>query len=357
MSECPIWAIKIGMDLLKDLISAHWKAFKSPTPFAAIGDPSFLPIRLTGGIGDVIMAVDALKRLKQEHQIIVYTPHEEALRYFYKEPLCVFRTPQDYTWRLEFDTVVKFNISPNFHGFLLDEHKEIFMRQQAAFRADPHLEKLVKTLSEKYFLLALYGQEKGWDRRDFPLRSLGYDEKIPFTVELREISEKYITIHDGFDVQHASIVKNRATKTWTMGNWAKLVKSLKLHLPGYRIVQLGAITSRKIDGVDDCFLNQTTLTQAFDVLKYSALHIDGDSGLVHAATKMGIPCIVMWGPTPAHFYGYPQNINIRSEVCPSACYGLIRNWNDECVLGYETPRCMDEITPEQVMQAVIHGPR
>jgi len=160
-----------------------------------------------------------------------------------------------------------------------------------------------------------------------------------------------ITIHDGFDVNNKSIVHGRCTKQWKWDYWNKLVRLIKNSCDA-TIIQLGAVTGREIDGVDQCLLNKTTILEAIKILEKSKFHIDGDSGLVHVATKLGIPCIVLFGPTPDYFYGYKKNVNIRSNVCKEACFWIKDNWMDKCPLGYATPKCLDAITADDVFEKI-----
>src|SRR4029078_7585821 len=135
-------------------------------------------------------------------------------------------------------------------------------------------------------------------------------------------------------------------------SWNLLVRRIQLAYPGLDIIQLGSKTSRIIDGVTKCLVNKTTLTECFDILSKSKLHIDTDSGLAHAATAMGIPCVTMFGPTPPSFYGHSQNQNIsRGTSCSGGCFHLTRDWMDRCPIGYDSPRCMDDISTGDVLDA------
>lgn len=162
----------------------------------------------------------------------------------------------------------------------------------------------------------------------------------------------YITVHDGYDVSNWKDIEGRSTKQWDLNHWTKLIELIKQSYPDYLIVQLGSNTGRCIPGVHEQWLNKTKLVRAFDILKLSSLHIDGDSGLVHAATAMKVPCIVMFGPTPDYFYGYPQNLNLRASTCSDACFWLKDDWMKNCPIGHSTPKCMDDITAEMVFRAV-----
>ena len=317
--------------------------------------PTFIPLFLTGGIGDVIMSIDFIRFLASKYQIMVYTNHLEAFKYFCPE-IDVIKGEPGFSWRLEIDTVSVFRFTESFDGFLIKEHQELFQRQQLMFKADQQLASFNFKNRHKFYLIAHYAKELNLDRRQFPMHHLGFSHVLGFeTKPRRQWPERYITIHDGFDVQNAAVVSGRCTKTWYLGYWSQLIKEIKKQY-GIKVIQLGAATANKIDGVDHCLINKTTLSEAFDILAGSELHIDGDSGLVHAATRMEVPCVVMWGPTPHEFYGYPQNANITSSVCRGGCYGVADNWMDKCPIGFKTPKCMDEIKPWMIMDEIKKAP-
>ncbi len=337
-----------GMSLLDQLIQPEIDLLNQSVP-VEYADPTFLPIHLSGGIGDVIMAMDAIKLLREEFLVVVYTKHVDTFEYFSQGDVPVFSKLPNFLWHLEIDTISKFHFKNGFHGFLLAEDEELFNRQQSLFKTNFILEKIVSGIGNKFFLISNYAKNVGWDRREFPLRCLGYG-KVPFK-KMGTLRYDQITIHDGFDTSYSSTVHGRSTKTWNWNAWNKLVQMIKREFPKTQIVQLGSTTSRLIDGVDSCLVNKLTITESFDVLKHSKIHIDGDSGLVHAATRMSVPCIVLWGPTPDSFYGYPENVNLKAGNC-HGCYGLTETWNAKCPVGYSTPICMDEISPEQVFEQV-----
>lgn len=166
---------------------------------------------------------------------------------------------------------------------------------------------------------------------------------------------KYITIHDGYDINYHIGIDDFSNKQWPLIYWELLIKEIKKFYPDYKIIQLGTKTGRKIQGVDECLLKKTTLIECFDIISYSSLHIDGDSGLVHAASRLNVPCVVMFGPTPDYFYGYDKNINLRSDYCKDACYWINGDWMNKCPIGHKTAKCMDQLTPQRVFEAVKLG--
>jgi ADP-heptose:LPS heptosyltransferase len=104
-------------------------------------------------------------------------------------------------------------------------------------------------------------------------------------------------------------------------------------------------------------INKTTLPEAFDIISKSRLHIDTDSGLAHAATAMSVPVVAIFGPSPKDFYGHAQNTNLFStKTCSGGCFHLGERWQvgwmDKCPIGYQTPRCMDDVDPAMVLSAI-----
>lgn len=318
------------------------------------GNPGFLPVFLTGGIGDAILSIGTLKRFSREgFKMLIYSHHSEALQYFYKDEIIRKGDLPNFTWCIHVDSVVKFKFNNQFAGFELPEHKKLFLQQQSLFRDRHDLAYLIQNHHNQKYVLTNKLQEIGIGAQSSALFSLGYqniETEPPLT---RPPAENYITIHDGFDLNNKNMVTGRCTKQWNWEYWNSLVRLIKSEYPMTRVIQLGSKTSRIIDGIDSNMVNKTTLTEAFEIISRSRLHIDTCSGLVHAATQLGVPCIVMFGPTPKDFYGHSQNINLSSQKsCTGGCFHLTLNWMDKCPIGYDSPRCMDDITAVTVFESV-----
>ncbi len=109
------------MTKLSELKRKEINSFNAITHYHS-ANPTFIPVHLTGGIGDVIMAIDAIKVLAEQYQIVVYTYHIEAFKYFCKADIPVFKELPEFTWQLEFNTIAKFHFR---YGRLLhrgDDH-------------------------------------------------------------------------------------------------------------------------------------------------------------------------------------------------------------------------------------------
>lgn len=168
-----------------------------------------------------------------------------------------------------------------------------------------------------------------------------------FNKELAD--KKYITFNYGADAMHS---KNKMQlKVWPAEYYSKLFTMVKMAYPDIEIVQLGGKKSKKIKNADKYILGESIESTKW-ILKNSLCHIDCEGGLVHLATQLKTHCIVIFGPTPLHMYGYPQNTNLVSDEC-SNCMGTHPNWAFECFRGDEKPRCMYGITPEIVYEKFI----
>ena len=162
------------------------------------------------------------------------------------------------------------------------------------------------------------------------LQELGLNEK------------KYITLNRGADSMGRSKMQ---TKVWPLEHYNDFVVLFKNQYPDIEIVQVGASGNAKIRGVDKYILGES-----LEVTKW-ILNLDCEGGLVHLATQLDTKCAVVFGPTPKHFYEYPQNINMVYEGCNN-CMGTHPEWAFECYKGLSEPECMYKVTPEIVMKNI-----
>lgn len=160
--------------------------------------------------------------------------------------------------------------------------------------------------------------------------------------------EKYITINCGADMRR--IGRNQSpTKVWPVNQFERFIELFKSRYKDIEVIQLGSKEQIAIPGVDRYIFGESFELIKY-IVKYSLLHVDDEGGLVHLATALGTKCIVLFGPTPMDILGYPQNTNICADACPG-CFGFVRDWNAQCVLGNRQPVCMSSIKPEQVYEA------
>ena len=105
------------------------------------------------------------------------------------------------------------------------------------------------------------------------------------------------------------------------------------------MIQLGVAEEEKIEGVTHYLNGQTSIEETGLLIKHSFCHIDTEGGLVHLANAVHTRCVVLFGPTPVEFFGYPQNINLEPLGC-KACWFATQNWLIECPRHTSGPDCM-----------------
>ena len=159
---------------------------------------------------------------------------------------------------------------------------------------------------------------------------------------------KYITLNYGA----ADTGMGTQAKVWPLEYYGKLARLIKESRYGktVKIVQIGMNGTPKVDNADVYIFGKSIELIKY-VLQNSMLHIDCEGGMTHMATQLGTKCVVLFGPTPIKYFGYPNNINILSGTCRDCCWYLM-NASHQCYRGLEKPECMWSITPERVMKDI-----
>jgi ADP-heptose:LPS heptosyltransferase len=188
------------------------------------------------------------------------------------------------------------------------------------------------------FLHAMAGIPYGGD-----LLPLGRDATAPSRFGL--VPGRYVTLHNGYDPDFV-IAGQRATKCYP--HFGQVVAGLKQRCPGIVFVQIGTTTSEPVAECDVNLIGRTTMAEVAGLLAGAVAHIDNEGGLVHMAACLGIPSVVVFGPTPSDYFGYRGNVNVDPPVCGD-CWWITRTWMERCVRGYATARCLQEQPPEAVV--------
>jgi Glycosyltransferase family 9 (heptosyltransferase) len=157
---------------------------------------------------------------------------------------------------------------------------------------------------------------------------------------------RYITVHNGYE-SVLPLANRRATKCYP--HFAEVVRLLRARHPELAVVQLGTETSEPIAAATHNLIGRTTIKEAAALLQEARLHLDNESGLVHIASCFGVSCCVVFGPTPADYFGYPHNANIGPPVCGD-CWWTTENWMDSCPRGFSEPPCTHAQDPHVVAE-------
>ncbi|MBS1084497.1 glycosyltransferase family 9 protein [Gluconobacter kondonii] len=156
--------------------------------------------------------------------------------------------------------------------------------------------------------------------------------------------KQWITVHNGFDTQFV-VSGERATKCYP--HFAAIIAQMKQARPDLLIVQIGTSNSEKLAGVDYDLIGKTTLREVGALLRGATLHLDNESGLVHLAACLGTRSVVVFGPTPADYFGYRTNVNITPIHC-GGCWWIDDLWMDRCPRKLSVPECTYTLPPADV---------
>ena len=184
-------------------------------------------------------------------------------------------------------------------------------------------------------------------------------EEIPFFPNhqsLRVIAglmtKRYVTVHHGFDSKFLPAKTRetdyKSTKNISLEQWRQIVSLFRKE--GVGIIQLGVLEEEKIEGVTHYLNGQTSLDETGLLIKHGLCHIDTEGGLVHLARAVHARCVVLFGPTPTEFFGYPQNINLEPSGC-KACWFVTKTWLIECPRHTSGPECMSGHSATSVTNA------
>lgn len=316
----------------------------------------------TGGLGDTIISLGVAAAVwrKTRMPVLFWSNYPEASELLLDHwvsssvpDIEVQSSPfPGYDFYVQVSCLSMIHLEKNFKGFPCAQLEEMHLRNQEYVNS-VKLDHIIRQHPYLDGALADWAVKQKFTRQSLPYAMLGLEQpKHPYRIKLTGKQfdwEPFITVHDGYDTTQPAV--HRATKTWNIRHWAATIEMIKARFPHLMVLQIGSPSSRQIPGVDVSLIGKTTVVQALEVLSKSLLHIDGDSGLVHAAQHLGVQCVVMFGPTPADFFGYRNgNNNLQIGECRS-CFWLHDKWLERCPLGKPVPECMDNITPDTVFDA------
>lgn len=201
-------------------------------------------------------------------------------------------------------------------------------------------------------------KKKRFNQSDiYELLDIGEKYEYPITVDNSILNKyglndkKYITIHRGCD----KVFFENNVKLWGESNYEELIALIACKYTSIDIVLVGDEYERssKIKSHTIDLLGKTDIEGLEAVMANSILHIDTEGGLVHLRHAVaGGKSVVMFGPTNPDFFGYSENINIRTTECAEPCEWKTKDWAIKCC-NENTPNiCMKSITPKMVFEKI-----
>lgn len=134
-------------------------------------------------------------------------------------------------------------------------------------------------------------------------------------------------------------------KNWPARNFSALARRLEGY--GHTPVQvLGpAEEERGLRLADIPALRPADLPELTRILRGLRLVIGNDSGPLHLAARLGVPCVVLFGPSPAARWGPPGALFLTSPLPCAPCSAAMRG------TFCDPPDCMEAIGVERVLRA------
>jgi len=188
--------------------------------------------------------------------------------------------------------------------------------------------------------------------------SEAYHIKVPIAVDEEKTlarfglsKRKFITI-----CREASMASGpENTRLWCQDQCEQLVHLLKAEYgpKDYVLVQVGTtkLGTGQISSIDMSLLDKTDLESLKVLLKWSALHVDTDTGMMHLRSALrGGKSVIVFGPTSKEMLGYSENINVSAGICSPPCEWITPDWYTKCVRGDHA--CMKMVTAKMVMEQI-----
>lgn len=141
-----------------------------------------------------------------------------------------------------------------------------------------------------------------------------------------------------------------AKKQWGVQRWTEfcsfaaaegmqmvLLGSGKGELEQARMIEKKVDSSLLVNLVDEL-----SLEELIQVIDHADVTVSADTGAAHIARALGIPVVVMFGPTVINSRSYVESLNVFTTTCPDI--GCER---------FDCPKpCMETITADSVMERV-----
>ena len=133
-------------------------------------------------------------------------------------------------------------------------------------------------------------------------------------------------------------------KNWPLERFAEIAQELAHG--GYHAVQiLGPAEQERNIRLPDLPVHcPQDLAELADILANMRLVFGNDSGPLHLAAWLGVPCAVLFGPSDARRWGPPGAQCLCSPLPCAPCTG------DMLRLGCATPECMEAVSTEHVLR-------
>ena len=317
---------------------------------------------VNGGVGDLIRFNAFFVSLVQQYpnvKIDIYTAHPAAKFVFAKLPgVRVIAPERLYPWFAKrYDAYFNMGqiVVPTFHTDVFPMPCLRKVADEWSAIVSKHWQQYQRVFFPELIRLA---EQRNWNFLEMLGRTGGlvgvgqarakiYVKSSPNPLA----GKKYITFNTGWnknDKLPPGVARH--TKCWPEEHWRAWVRLFRKAYPHIDVVQLGENNAPRIVEANTTLLGRTTLNEVSSVLKDSLLHVDCDCGLMHLSYALGVPAVILFGPTNGSYLTYPNQVVLLAPRCGN-CWHLTRTWDYQCPL-YPQPVCMSSITPQMLQDTV-----
>lgn len=326
-------------------------------------------VRVDGGIGDHVVAARFLRDLLVEAgplALDIYSPKKNVAAWvlgslgvstrWFDDAMLWDRARKAYPLSLYLTQFVEVYDDTADWRLLADRSPRLLEICQNILKFRPRIDACITKHPYLDGHLGRIATFMGLDRRTFlqGMAKIQYGgDRLPIEVDdgaLQKfglLDRPFVTIHNGFDAEFDRYV-TQSTKVYP--RFDEVVRCIKREFPELLVVQVGTVTSTRIDGVDIDLVGVTNLKELGAIVGGSVLNIDNESGIVHLARCFDVRSCVVFGPTSIEYYSYPGNINVAPPVC-GGCWWVNENWMTQCAKGHAQAPCMALQSPDAVVAA------
>jgi ADP-heptose:LPS heptosyltransferase len=197
-------------------------------------------------------------------------------------------------------------------------------------------------------------------RRVRDLGPVDLDDRSAWDLHLeeseRQKADELIKPLEGHPFLAVSLGTKMQAKDWGASNWSELLKQLTQALPGWGLLLVGSSDEAERSAscaafwrgrvVNLCGKASPRISAA--AMDHATLFVGHDSGPMHLASAVGVPCVAIFSARnlPGHWYPYGARHKIIYHQ--TTCYGCNLS---ECVV--ERKRCILGIATGEVMGVVM----
>jgi heptosyltransferase-3 len=153
----------------------------------------------------------------------------------------------------------------------------------------------------------------------------------------------------------ASVGTKRQSNDWEQDNWVSFFKGLKLQYPDWQLVMVGS--PEEAERSDKCIeawggtginlCGKTSPRVSGAVLQKARIFIGHDSGPMHLAAAVGVPCVAIYSARNFPGQWYPRDNSNKIIYHKTDCAGC---GLEVCIV--QQKKCILSITVDEVLNAV-----